>query len=125
MIHKIKKRINRIDSKNRISDPLAIVFTKADTLPEQHAKKSAKDLASGYYDLMLWLNASHSGPRSYFKLSAKTTEERPEGYDDEEYNDGEECDDGEPADPGEYLAIPLDYSVEEYERLITWLVSPR
>ncbi len=140
-IHEIKKRAGRVDSRDRLTDPLAIVFTKADTLPEQHAKKSAKDLASGYYDLMSWLRVSHSGQRSYFKVSAKTTEERPEGDDDEGYEDvddekyedgeegkddgGEEDDGGESDDPREYLAVPLEYSIEEYERLITWLVSTR
>ena len=162
MIRKIKARIDRIDSTNRFTDPLAIVFTKADALPEQDAQKSAKDLASKYPDLMSCLRVSHSGPRSFFKVFAKTTEERPE--DDEKYEDGdgeecedgdgEECEDGEeseddaeeaedddaevaedddaevaednePVDPGDYLVVPLEYSIEEYERLITWLVSPR
>ena len=139
MIHKIKERINRTDSTNRLTDPLAIVFTKADALPEQDAQKSAKDLASKYPDLMSWLRVSHSGPRSFFKVFAKTTEERPEDdeeYEDddgEEYEDGEEskdddaeaAEDNEPADPGNYLVVPLEYSIEEYERLLTWLVSTR
>ncbi len=140
MIRKIKERIDRIDSTNRFTDPLAIVFTKTDALPEQDAQRSAKDLAGKYPDLMSCLRVSHSGPRSFFKVFAKTTEERPDD-DDEEYEDGdgeeyeddeeskdddaEAAEDDEPADPGDYLVIPLEYSIEEYERLITWLVSTR
>ena len=165
-IFELKKRTNRIDSKNRFTDPLAIVFTKADTLPALHAQKSAEELAREYYDLMSSLQASHSGPRAYFKVSAKTTEERPENEGEEcrEYGEGEEGEDGEEegeeyeegedgeeegeeyeegedgeeegeeyeegeeeesADPCRYLAVPLEYSIEEYERLITWLISAR
>ena len=143
-IHEIKKRINHVDGKNRFINPLAIVFTKADTLPEQYAQKSAKDLASEYYDLMSWLRVAHAGPRSYFKVFATTSKERPdeleeeEGYEEEEETEeegyeeegaGETEEEGyeedESDDASIYLAVPLDYSIEEYEKLITWLVSAR
>ena len=135
-IYEIKKRVGCVDQGGHFTDPLAIVFTKADTLPAKHAQKTAKDLALEYHDLMSWLRVSHSGPRSYFKVFAVTTEERPkeeEGEEDGEYEEGEEDgeyeegeEDGETSDdPSSYLAVPLEYSVEEYEKLIKWLVAPR
>ena len=131
-ICEIKKRIGCVDSGDRFAAPLAIVFTKADTLPARLAQGPADALARKYPDLMPSLRACHAGPLSCFKVGASTVKKDDAGAGAEGGGRGDEaaahadCERAEtgPAGSNRRLATPLAYSVREYERLITWLVTP-
>lgn len=132
-LYKIKQRLNCLDTAGRIMNPIALVFTKADTLTGKHAQKSARELADIYGDLSSSLRIRHSGPLAYFKMHARTDDSYSgrdgdggsdtggQGYDGDEPG---EDDVGGPV-PGVRLAVPLDYSSKAYYNLITWLVGLR
>lgn len=140
-IHAIQNRMNRLDHNDRFTTPVALVFTKGDTLPAEHAGKSPRSLAHMYHDLDSTLRIRHSGPLACFKVHVKTDGAHFE-QDGDGLNDGDRLlqsgpgahdpEDTEPGGDGDSdpppslrLAVPLDYSYNMYYKLITWLVDPR
>jgi len=129
----IKKRRDCVDRHGRLMSPIGLVFTKADMLSGDRAKKNASALAREYPDLMSSLRISHSGPLAYFKVHARVADDgdnldaragastNPGGDGRSREGGGEEVQ----AEPEKRLAVPLDYSVSEYHKLISWLVDTR
>ena len=140
-IHAIKGRMNCLDPNGRFMAPIALVFTKGDTLPAEHAQKQAHELAGMYPDLASTLRITHSGPLVHFKVQVMTTNTHLEqddngtGGHDRRRQAGSGARDPDDAQPGEddddeqapaaRLAVPLTYSRNAYYKLITWLVDPR
>ena len=142
-IHAIKERMHCLDPDGRFMAPVALVFTKGDTLPAEHAQKPARDLAGVYRDLASTLRLTHSGPLACFKVQVATRGAslgqgsggpggrgplQRAGSDARDHGEGEgdEGDEGdeEPA-PAARPAVPLSYSHRAYQKLVTWLVEPR
>ena len=132
-LYAIKRRLNCLDPSGRLMNPIALVFTKADTLPSNYAQKSARDLAGMYHDLASSLRIRHSGPLACFKVLVKTVDAYSgQGDYDNESEGGQDVDSGGSSEDGAgdresdaCLAVPLDYSNKVYYNLITWLVDTR
>ena len=132
-IIEIKKRMNFVDRDGRLMSPIGLVFTKADMLSNDRAKKKAATLALEYPDLMSSLRISHSGPLAYFKVHTRVADDDDslDARVDASTNPGGDGRSGEggsgeaQAEPEKRLAVPLDYSVSEYHKLISWLVDTR
>ena len=140
-IHAIKTRMHCLDPDGRFMAPVALVFTKGDTLPAELAQKPAHELAGRYPDLASTLRITHSGPRAYFKVHVMTgdarsaqDDNRPDGHNlrQQAGSDARDPDDDGPDNGGDdeqapaaRLAVPLSYSSGAYLKIISWLVNPR
>lgn len=131
-LYAIKQRLNCLDPNGRIMNPIALVFTKADTLPSDHASKPALALAEMYNDLWSSLRVRHAGPLGCFRVETSTIGARSgQGEDDGSGEQGRSAESGEDDTSGQgqgqdaRLAVPLLYSSRAYDDLITWLVDPR
>lgn len=131
-LYAIKQRLNCLDPNGRIMNPIALVFTKADTLPSGHASKPALALAEMYSDLRSSLRVRHSGPLGCFRVQTSTvgarSGQRKDDGSGEQGRRAESSEDGTGGPEHEQdarPAVPLTYSNRAYYDLITWLVDPR
>lgn len=140
-IHAIKTRMHCLDPDGCFMAPVALVFTKGDTLPAELAQKPAHELADVYPDLASTLRVTHSGPRAYFKVQVMTSNAHsaqdgsgPGGHNlrRQASSDARDPDDDRPGEGGDdeqapaaRLAVPLNYSSGAYLKIISWLVNPR
>lgn len=131
-LYAIKQRLNCLDPDGRIMNPIALVFTKADTLPAAYASKPALALAEMYSGLRSSLGVRHAGPLGCFRVETSTIGARSvQGEDDGSGEQGRSAESGEGGTGGPEHeqdarpAVPLTYSSRAYYDLITWLVDPR
>lgn len=132
-IRQIKKIAKRPSVVGHTKLPIALLFTKADALPDKHRDLAASGLASKCLGLAPDLEAPHCGPTAWFKVHADVG---GGGFSPHTQGGGGRGGAGgggggnTAAAPGRPLlenrpARGLCYSDQEYRRLIEWLVRQR
>jgi hypothetical protein len=92
-------------NQEKISEPIAIILTKTDCLPEEVNSSPKELIAKQMPQFDKTLNMLHSGARDYFELSIDTG--RTSGNEPNELS----------------VKVPWSYSSSEYERLLLWIVN--
>ena len=132
-LKKMREMAYKIEGK--ISVPVAVVFTKSDTLPKNLQKAPAHKIALQYQPLMNSLKSScDMSMVKFFKSridTIKDTDHDAKHHErDEQANPVEN--DAEQSNPedgdgdrsgGRRIAIPLKYNSSEYSRMVSWIVD--
>ncbi len=137
-LKKMREMAYKVEGK--IAVPVAVVFTKSDTLPKNLQKAPAHKIALQYQPLMNSLKSScEMSMVKFFKSKIYTIKdpdhdvkhhEQDEPANPEE-NNAEESnaeqinpkDDDVDRSGGHRIAIPLKYNSSEYSRMVSWIVD--
>lgn len=102
------KQVSDDETNDQVKEPIAIVLTKSDTLPQMDETDPEKIIKKYLPEFHNSLRSIHSGKRGFFKVSV----------------DVQRNADNQVAQSGENtVKLPLTYTEDEYVRFITWVTD--